>query len=297
MTNRLSRFRTIIKDTFRLFFRNDPLKLGGATAFFTMFALPPVLIILIQFLSLFIDPHSIKHELFINLSGMLGEEAVRQIVSVIKEVRELNSNWLAAILVFTFLIFVATTLFKVIRSSINQIWELEPMPGKKVIASLKSRLLSFGFIIVTGLLFSIAMFIETLQVIVGSYFIKLFPAISGFVNQALAFVIGIFTIATWFTIILRYLNNRHPSWRVAWTGGLVTSILFSIGKIVLHLLLNYNNVNNIYGASASIVLLLLFVFYSAMILYFGAAFTRIWGEYTQNKQEIKSRSGGTPTGS
>jgi len=291
MANRMPIFSSIITDTFRLFMKNDPLKLGGATAFFTMFALPPVLIILIQFLSLFIDPHAIKHEMFTSLSGMLGEEAVRQVVSVIKEVRKLNSNWLAAVLLFVFLIFVATTLFKVIRSSINQVWELEPVPRKKVIASLKSRLLSLGVIIITGLLFSIAMFIETLQVLVGSYFIEIFPSISGFVNQALAFIIGVFIIATWFTIILKYLNDKHPSWRVAWTGGLVTSVLFSIGKIVLHFLLNYNNVNDIYGASTSIVLLLLFVFYSAMILYFGAAFTRIWGASKQSPGKTESISG------
>jgi len=195
------------------------------------------------------------------------------------------------VLLFVFLIFVATTLFKVIRSSINQVWELEPVPRKKVIASLKSRLLSLGVIIITGLLFSIAMFIETLQVLVGSYFIEIFPSISGFVNQALAFIIGVFIIATWFTIILKYLNDKHPSWRVAWTGGLVTSVLFSIGKIVLHFLLNYNNVNDIYGASTSIVLLLLFVFYSAMILYFGAAFTRIWGASKQSPGKTESISG------
>lgn len=288
MINRLSPYISIIKDTFRLFFKNDPLKLGGATAFFTMFALPPVIIIVVQFLSLFIDPQSVRHGIFVSLSGMLGEEAVRQVISVIKEVRKLNSNWLAAILLFTFLIFVATTLFKVIRSSINQVWQVELDGRRKVIATLKSRSLSFAVIIVTGLLFSIGMFIETLQVFIGNFFIEVMPAVSGFVNQALGFIISIFFVGIWFTMILKYLNDKHPSWPIAWTGGLFTSTLFSLGKIILHLLLNYNNVNNIYGASASIVLLLLFVFYSAMILYFGAAFTKVWGDYKLGLREINA---------
>ena len=279
MASVLTIYGRIIKDSSRLFIKNDPLKLGGATAFFTMFALPPVLTILVQLLSLFIDPQAIRHEMFISLSEMFGKEAVRQIISVIRAVKRLNSNLFSAVAIFLFLLFVATTVFKVIRSSINQVWEVEPAPGKKVVAGLKARLSSIGVIVITGLLFLTGMLIETLQVFAGNYFIKLFPSVSGLLSQLLSFIISVFIIACWFTIIFKYLNDKHPAWRVAFTGGLVTSVLFSVGKIILHVLLNYNNINNIYGASAAIVLLLLFVFYSAMILYFGAAFTKTWGLY------------------
>ncbi|MES2848999.1 MAG: YihY/virulence factor BrkB family protein [Bacteroidota bacterium] len=283
MVSTLKTYGSIIKDTYKLFIKNDPLKLGGATAFFTMFALPPVLTLLIQLLSLFIDPQQIRHEMFISLSEMFGKEAVRQIISVIRALRQLNSNLLSAIIVFIFLLFVATTVFKVIRSSINQIWAVAPVTKEKVVASLKARLLSVGVIVITALLFSIGMLIETLQVFAGNYFIKLFPSVSGLLSQLLAFIISVFIIALWFTIIFKYLNDKHPVWRVAWTGGLFTSLLFSIGKIILHFLLTYNNINNIYGASAAIVLLLLFVFYAAMILYFGAAFTKTWAAYKVKK--------------
>lgn len=283
MENPLRTYSSIIRSAFLLFLKNDPLKLGGATAFFTMFALPPVLIILVQLLSLFLDPHTIRHEMFTSLSGMVGEEAVRQIISVIKAVRKLNSNWPATILVFIFLLFVATTVFRVIRSSINQIWDVEMSAGKKVIHSLRSRLLSLVLIVITGILFSIGIVFETVQVVIGNYFIQIFPSLSGWFNQFLAFIIAVLIIAIWFTIILRYLNDRHPSWRIARAGGLFTSILFYIGKTVLHILLNYNSINNIYGASTSVILVLLFVFYSAMILYFGAAFTKVWGISRENK--------------
>jgi membrane protein len=209
----------------------------------------------------------------VSLSDMFGKEAVRQIVSVIRALRQLNSNWFSTVLVFVFLLFVATTVFKVIRSSINQIWGVEAAKEKKVIASLNARLLSVAVIAVTALLFSIGMLVETMEVFAGNYFAKLFPSVSGLLSQVLAFFISVFSIAIWFTIIFKYLNDKHPGWRVAWAGGLFTSVLFSIGKTVLHFLLTYNSINNIYGASAAIVLLLLFVFYSAMILYFGAAFT------------------------
>ncbi len=280
MGNSIKQIGIILEDALKLFLKNDPLKMAGATAFFTMFALPPILIILVQFFSLFIDPQTIRHELFISLSDIFGQEAVRQIVSVIRAVKKLSYNWVATALGFIFLLFVATTVFKIIKSSINQIWAVHKQSGaEKVIASLQSRLQSLAVIFVTGVLFSMGVLIETVQVFIGNYFVKVFPSLSDTFNRVLSFSVSTLITAVWFLIIFRYLNDSRPKWGIAWTGALFTSILFAVGKIILHLLLTYNNVNNIYGASASIILLLLFIFYSAMILYYGTAFTKVWEEH------------------
>ena len=153
MINTLKAVGIVLKNALKLFLENDPLKMAGATAFFTMFALPPILIILVQVFGLFIDPHTIRHELFIGLSDTLGPEAVRQIVSVIIAVKKLSFNWLATLLGFIFLLFVATTVFKIIRSSINQIWAMPKPAGKKVMTNIQSRLQSLVVIFVTGLYF------------------------------------------------------------------------------------------------------------------------------------------------
>lgn len=280
----------ILSDAVKLFVKNDPLRMAGATAFFTMFALPPILILLVQVFSWFIDPKTIQHELFITLSGTLGKEAVRQIVTVIKAFRKLTYHWAAAIFGFIFLTFVATTLFKVIKNSINQIWDLPTTGRKKVLSTLGSRLQSLLVIFSTGIIFTVAVFIETLQVIVGNYFFRIFPSVFPFFNRFQAFIVATLIIAAWFLMIFRYLSHGRPSWHVAWVGALFTGILFSFGKIILHFLLSYNNLNNIYGASASVVLLLLFLFYSSMILYYGAAFTKTWaifkGEDIHDRQRI-----------
>jgi len=166
-------------------------------------------------------------------------------------------------------------LFKVIRSSINQIWGIPHAP-RKVLSTIKSRSKALLIIFIAGVLFSIGIFVETIQVVIGEYFYTILPSFSKLFNSFLAFVISTITIALWFLFVFRYLADKRPSWHVAWVGALFTSCLFSVGKILLHILLDYNNINTIYGASASIVLLLLFVFYTSMILYFGAAFTRMW---------------------
>lgn len=271
----------ILKSSARLFLQNDPLRMAGATAFFTMFALPPILIILVQVFGLFIDPKIFRHELFVSLSDTFGQEAVRQVGAVIKAVRELSFNLLATVLGFVFLLFVATTVFKVVRNSISQMWGVEDGQRKKVLATLAQRLQSLVLILLTGLLFSVGILIETVQVFIGNYFIRIFPSLSALFNLVLAFTISTLFVAMWFLLIFRYLTDVRPKWSIAWSGALFTSVLFAIGKIVLHWLLTYNNITNFYGASASIVLLLLFVFYAAMILYFGAAFTKILALHKQ----------------
>ena len=270
---------SVIKNAFKLFVKNDPLRMSGATAFFTMFALPPILIILVQLFSLVVDERTIREGVFASLTEVLGEEAVEQVVSVIIAVNKLAHNWPATIAGFVFLMFVATTLFKVVRSSISQIWNIPVQRHKKLLRSLQSRIKSLVVIVFTGLLFSSGLLIETLQVIVGDYFFKLFPSLSGLFNRLVGFAVSTLLIGAWCLIIFRFLTICRPHWNIAWRGALFTGFLISLGKSILHVLLTYSTLNNIYGASASVVLLLLFVFYSAMILYFGASFTKVLGEY------------------
>jgi membrane protein len=167
-----------------LFVKNNPLIMGGATAFFTMFALPPIIIILVQVFSLFINPQTIRHELSVGLTDVFGREVVRQLVSVIRAVRKLSYNWIAAILVFIFLIFVSHNCFKIIRNTINQIWEIKE-PEFKIMNTLRGRLKTLLVILVTGIIFIIGVFVETIQVMIGNYFVTIVPSISTILNQVL----------------------------------------------------------------------------------------------------------------
>ncbi len=275
----------VLRNAFTLFLKHDPLRMGGATAFFTMFALPPIIIIIVQVFGLFIGPQAIKHQLFTNMSGTFGTEAAKQIVSVIRAFRSIANNTTTTILGFIFLLFVATTLFKVIKGCINQIWEIALPSHETLLKPIQSRLASLFVIIIAGILLSFGILMETIEVLIGQYFIRFFPSISTFLNQSLNFILSTLIVSAWFSIIFRYLPDERPKWKVAWVGALFTSFLFSLGKIVLHFLLSYNNVTTLYGVSASIVLLLLFIFYSAMILYYGAAFTKVWSIY--KKQPIQ----------
>ncbi|MGN6401774.1 MAG: YihY/virulence factor BrkB family protein [Flavisolibacter sp.] len=259
--------------------KNDPLRMAGATAFFTTFALPPILVILIQTLKLILDPRTIRVELFKNLSEIVGPEAVRQLVSVLKSLHKLAENWYVTIAGFIFLLFVATTLFKVIKSSINQLWSVRPKQRKDKYKDLRTRGQSLLVILVAGILFVIGIMIESIRTIIGNYIFEFSPLLSVYFNTFLNHLVSIIMVMLWFVMVFRYLPDARPQWKIAFGGAFVTAALFTVGKIILHWLLTYSNINTLYGTSASIVLLLLFVFYSSLILYYGAAFTKVWAAH------------------
>jgi membrane protein len=275
-------FRPFIRQfviAFRLLVKNDPMRLAGATAFFTSFALPPILLILIFLLGLLFNRRNVSHQLFLRLSDIVGRDSVHTIVGTLKGFRGLAVNWPIAIAGFLFLVFVATTLFKVIQSSFNQLWMIRRTGRQSFGTVVGTRLKSFLLILFTGLLFMASILADSLQLIFGKYVTELMPAASLLFNNVSSLVISVATVWAWFTMMFRYLPDGKPGWRVAITGALLTSILFNIGKYILRSLLPGSNIGLVYGTSASIVLLLLFVFYSSLILYYGAAFTKVWSIY------------------
>lgn len=261
--------------------KNDPLRMAGATAFFTTFALPPILVIIIQSLKYIVGPDVVRSKLFANLRETIGIEAAKQIADVLKAFRKMADNWWVTIGGFIFLLFVATTLFRVIKNSINQIWKIRAAGKASAGKTLLSRFRAIVVILFAGVLFVAGLMAESAQVFIGKYLFEMSPLLSTYFNTITSSILSVTVTTCWFTIVFRYLPDGRPKWRIACMGGLLTSLLFMLGKIILHVMLTYSSINNFYGASASIVLLLLFVFYSAMILYYGASFTKVWALYQE----------------
>lgn len=270
-------FLKLLRDSLQELLKNDPLRMAGATAFFTTFALPPILVIIIQSLKFVLDPAEVRSRLFLSLERIIGPEAVNQLVDVLMALRKLADSWWIIAGGFIFLLFIATTLFRVIKSSINQVWKIRPVRKAGFVKTMRSRFQAVLVILVAGLLFVTGILAEGIQAFIGKYIFEVSPLLSFYFNSALNYIISIIIVTLWFAVVFRYLPDGRPKWSVAFAGGFLTAILFNIGKIVLRWLLTYSNINTLYGTSASIVLLLLFVFYSALILYYGAAFTKTWG--------------------
>ena len=256
---RLKVLAVLLRDAFREFQANDPLRMAAATAFFASFALPPILIILIELFGFFGNPRVISHDLFAQLSNTIDKDTVLQIRQTLRNVRYLSLSRGMKIGGFIFLLFIATTLFTVIKNSLNQLWQIRLKKGSGIAFMLLYRAKSIGIIVIAGLLF----------------FIVLHLFLRGFIYRMTSRL----AMIAWFILLFKYLADGRPAWKTAVAGGIFTGLLFTLGEVLLHVVFSFDKVETIYGASTALVLLLLFIFYSSFIFYYGACFTKTLADY------------------
>ena len=279
MNDKLKHTGHLLAEAFTELKKNDPLRLAAATAFFTTFALPPILIILIQLFGTIFQIENFNERFFIRLSEILGKESTDQIRQTFRGFKAQASNWFITIGGVVFLMFVATTLFKVIKDSLNQLWNIKLDAAKRIKINLQNRLVSMVVILLAGLLFIAGMVSEGVQAILGNYLNGILPGSGSTLNIIINMLVSIIIVTTWFSVLFKVLPDAKPSWKVAIGGGFFTGLLFTIGKIIIRRMLTLGDIHSVFGTSTSIVILLLFVFYSSFILYYGACFTKAYAKF------------------
>ncbi|HET7896715.1 MAG TPA: YihY/virulence factor BrkB family protein, partial [Flavisolibacter sp.] len=270
---------SLFRQAFQKLLDNDPLRMAGATAFFTSFALPFIIIILSRLMGLVYDVAEVREQLHQTLSGVLGEAAVTQVIDNLRAFRQLALNGWITIIGVLFLFLVSTTLLMVIKASMNQLWNIKVVPGRSIVQSFGVRMQSVLIIIGTAVLVSLSIVAEGMKAYLDHSIHTVLPALGYYFTGVLNYLSSLIFVTLWFAIIFRLLPDARAPWKVAFTGAFITSLLFNLGKYLLRVLLVNGNLNTIYGASASVVLVLLFVFYASLILYYGVAFTRVWATH------------------
>jgi membrane protein len=276
--NRVLIILRLLAQSFSEIKKNDPLRMAGATAFFTTFALPPILIILFQVFGLFLNQKLVGSELGKVLSDTLGSDVAAQIRQTTRGFRTLVQHWYTAIPGFLFLVFVATTLFTVIKNTLDDIWNIKLKEKPGILFNLGLRARSMGIILATGILFLAGIVMDGFEILAGNNIEKIWHGGGGFFKGILNEIVGVVIVTTWFIVLFRFLADGRPVWKAVIAGGLLTGLLFSVGKTLLSFIMKSSNIGSIYGASASFVLILLFVFYSSFILYFGASFIKVYSD-------------------
>ena len=261
-----------MQEAYLEFKKNGPLRMAGATAFFATFALPAILIILIQVFGLIVDPQTIGNRFFEGMTGVIGANTVKELRATLENVHHLAKNWIIATAGFLFLIFVSTTMFKVIKDSVNQLWEVKVQEHPGIGFQLLGRAKSFIAILLAGILFLVFLLAEGLVTVLGKYMNEEGSKI--FLNGIGKQLISLIVVSFWFFLLFRYLPDGRFNRKVTVGGSLFTGLLFTFGKLAIAYLLSLSNMQTIYGASASFVLLLLFIFYCSFIFYYGACFTK-----------------------
>jgi membrane protein len=279
--NELSLLIGSLRDSLGLLGKIDPLRMAGATAFFATFALAPIVFILAQLFGFLIGPGKMGRGLIENISNTLGKEGAEQVRQVVRNIRGFGESWYVIIFGFLFLLFIATTLFGVIKNSLNQIWRISVKERPGLLFALVFRLRSFAVILLVGILFFADFLFEGLEALAGNYLDQIWTWGSIYFKGILAEIGSVLIVSAWFVLLFRLLADGRPSWKASLAGGLLTGILFIAGRLLLRYLLVKSNISHIYGPAGSFVLVLLFVFYSSFIIYYGACFITVYSEKKQ----------------
>ena len=259
---------------------NDPLRLGAATAFFTSFALPPIVIILVQLLGSVYSARGARRMLLTKLGEVIGSTATGMVEQTVHNVGHASRNRLITVLGFAFLLFVATTLFTIIQHSLNQLWHVRPRRQlSQVSVALRERVRSAGVLLATAALSILAFSADAALSLFADFIADFDPNFAFYAVWVLNLLASILILAGWCGFVFRTLSAAKVPWRAVRRGALLTAVLIELGEHVLGQLLVGRDLGPIYGPAASTVLVLLFVFYSAMIFYFGAAFTQAYAHH------------------
>ncbi len=268
----------ITKHSFADFFALNILQLSAALAFFTIFALPGLLIIIIWVSDLFFGREAVEGTIYHQIEGFVGSSAASDIQEAIRNATMSSDSNLATITGLVALVIGATSVFSEIQDSINHIWRLKAKP-KKGFAILKlifNRLLSFSMIITMGFILLVSLIINGGMDYFLNSLTEKYPQLTVFIVYILNIVFTFLITAVIFAAIFKVLPDARIKWKHVRVGACVTAFLFMGGRFIISYYLGHSRMSSAYGAAGSVIVILLWVYYSSMILYFGAAFTHAY---------------------
>ncbi len=254
-------------------------KLSAALAYYTVFSMAPMLIVLTSVISIFYGREATEGRVYGQIKSFVGGDAATQIQEIIKNAALSPSFTFASVLGFVILIFTATGVFAEIQTSINFIWNLKPKPTKGgLLKMLKTRLLSFSLIISLGFIALVSLLVNALVELIMDRLERFLPPGTVYLGYAINLMLTLLAIGFLFAIIFKVLPDAKIKWKDVWVGSFATAILFMVGKFAIGLYLSKSHPGSAFGAAGSMIIVLLWVYYSSIILYFGAAFTRNYAQ-------------------
>jgi len=278
ITTKAKKAGIIFNETYKGFVEDDGMKLAAALSYYTIFSLPPLLIIIISLSGFFYGAEAVRGELFGQINGLVGNSAAIQIQEIIKNVKLSHSSTFATTIGVIVLLIGASGVFVEIQDSINFIWGLKAKPKRGLIKFIKNRLMSFSMIGSVGFLLLVGLIINSLMDLLNTRLSAYFPKDSVYLFYIfnLLVVFGIITLL--FTVIFKTLPDGRLALRDCLIGASFTTLLFMLGKFAIGAYLGRSAIGSWYGAAGSVILILVWVYYSAIILYFGAEFTKVFAE-------------------
>lgn len=264
----------ITKETASEFMEDNVLRLAAALAYYAMFSLGPLLVIVIAVAGLFFDKAAVQQEVMQQVQSFVGNKAAETVQTMFSNQTQ-SGSLIATVLGTIALVFGASGVFGQLKDALNTIWEVQPKEGQGVWGFIRNRFLSFTMVLGIAFLLLVSLVITTSLELVSQQLNHLLP-MPGFVAKALHFVISFGVVTLLFAMIFKVLPDAEIGWRDVWVGALGTALLFTIGKFAIGVYLGRQSTSSAYGAAGSVVVILLWVYYSSVILFAGAEFTQVY---------------------
>lgn len=272
-------FRDAVKD----FMADRAPRLGASVAFYTIFSLSPLLVIVLAIANFAIsDNAAAKNEIISQVTSLIGEKGGEIAAEVINQPEKEKRSIVATLLAAFTLILGSTGVFMELQAALNTIWEVKQEPGAGVWGFIKHRLLSFAMVLTIGFLLVVSLVITAGISAFGKFMGGWMPQLEAF-TQILNFVASFGIITLLFAFIFKYMPDVRMPWRDVWIGAAFTSLLFSLGKLGLGLYLGKSTTASAFGAAGSLVIVLMWVYYSSQILFFGAELTQVYAKQRGSK--------------
>ncbi len=266
----------VLKQSFKGFAEDKLTKLSGSLSYCTIFSFGPLLIVIIFLSSIFFGQEAVEGKIYGQLEDFLGHDTALQLQEIIKKATISGTSTIAAIIGFITLLFAATTVFAEIQDSINTIWGLKPKPKRGWLKMLTNRVLSFSVIISLGFLLVVSLGVTAIIDALSKRLQAFFPDIAVMIFYIINQVVTLLVVTVIFAVVFKVLPDAKIRWKDVFAGALVTAVLFMLGKFAISFYISQASIGTTYGAAGSLVVLLVWTYYSSLILYFGAEFTKAY---------------------
>lgn len=271
----MARTMDLIKTTFKDWSADEAPRLGAALAYYTVFSLAPLLLIAIGIAGMVFGQEAVEGRLVQDLGGLLGQQGAQLLQTMIANSAKSGGGWVSTISGFVLLLVGASGVFGQLQAALNKIWEVAPDPHAGVRGFVKKRLLSIGMVFAVGFLLIVSLLVSAALTAFGDILQSRLPG-GDLVWLAINTGFSLLVLMLFFASVFKVMPDAEVRWRDVWIGAFVTAVLFTIGKELLALYLGRSSVTSNFGPAASLVALLIWVYYSAQLMFLGAEFTQVW---------------------
>jgi len=274
---RIKDIPSLIKETYKDWVDDEPFDQSAIVAYYSIFSLPALLIIIVTIAGIAFGQKAVQDQISSQIGGMIGPDSAKDIQGMIANSYQQGNSGIALVIGVATLLFGATGVFIALQKALNRIWEVRINPDKSGLKMLiRARAISFGVILTIGFLLLISLVITAALTALSGWVEERMPDFFLYIFYVVDFLISISIITLLFAMLFRFLPDVNIEWKSVWTGAVITALLFVIGKYALALYFGKAEPGSTYGAAGSIILILLWVFYSCLIMFFGAEFTQVY---------------------